>query len=97
MKHKKRLIIASIAFALLSAHLPLNAQELRVPLGQQGNSSTVVPKRGISQDLVKQQFGEPYDAVENIGEPPISTWYYHDFNVYFESDKVIHSVIKQQN
>jgi hypothetical protein len=31
----------------------------------------------------------------SVGEPPISSWEYEPFVVYFEYDRVIHSVAKR--
>ncbi len=53
------------------------------------------PSRGMSQDSVRASFGEPQSTESAVGEPPISRWHYADFVVYFEFDRVIHSVSKR--
>lgn len=53
------------------------------------------PTRGMSQDRVRQNFGAPESTVAAVGDPPISRWVYADFVVFFEYDKVIHSVTKR--
>lgn len=50
------------------------------------------PTRGMSQASVQSTYGSPNSKVPAVGEPPISRWEYSDFVVYFEYDKVIHSV-----
>jgi hypothetical protein len=51
------------------------------------------PRRGIDMNQVKSRFGEPKRTFDAVGEPPISRWQYNDFIVYFEYDKVLHSVM----
>ncbi len=53
------------------------------------------PSRGMSQDSVRASYGEPQSTESAVGEPPISRWHYADFVVYFEFDRVIHSVSKR--
>lgn len=50
------------------------------------------PTRGMTQERVRANFGEPNSTVAAVGDPPISRWVYSDFVVFFEYDKVIHSV-----
>lgn len=52
-----------------------------------------MPSRGITKSQVRNQLGEPANRVPAVGEPPISSWVYDDFIVYFEHDRVLHSVI----
>ena len=94
---KSKMMIASIILGMCATHPHIMAQDLKIPLGQQGDPNISVPKRGVSQETVLQQFGQPYRSVENVGEPPISVWYYQGFNVYFESGQVLHSVLNAQD
>ncbi len=50
------------------------------------------PTRGIEMNQVLEQYGEPSNRSAQIGQPPISRWVYATFKVYFENDRVIHSV-----
>lgn len=68
------------------------AQTVQIPLGQQGDPSVETPERGVSMSQVAKQFGQPSKIQPAVGDPPIATWHYSDFRVYFEHDKVIHSV-----
>ena len=52
-----------------------------------------VPSRGMSMEAVESAFGEPNRRVSGVGDPPISRWEYNEFTVYFEHDRVLHSVI----
>lgn len=38
--------------------------------------------------------GEPANKTDAVGMPPISRWDYNEFRVYFEHDRVIHSVVR---
>lgn len=51
-----------------------------------------IPDRGMTQDAVRKQFGNPTRQVAPVGTPPISRWVYDDFTVYFEGRFAIHAV-----
>ena len=50
------------------------------------------PTRGMSQERVVKEFGEPSSKEGPVGDPPISRWDYGEFAVYFEGNLVLHSV-----
>jgi hypothetical protein len=56
-------------------------------------TSVARPGNGMTMDGVLQQYGEPGSRAGPVGEPPISTWDYGNFVVYFENQHVIHSVV----
>lgn len=56
-----------------------------------------MPRRGASMDTVRASLGEPRRIVGPVGEPPITRWVYDDFTVYFEHQRVLHSVIPRSN
>lgn len=74
----------------------LIAQEIKIPVGNQTPELQNVsrPNTGMLKASVKQQYGEPLKENPAKGKPPISSWEYTDFIVYFENDHVIHSVLK---
>ncbi len=51
------------------------------------------PDRGMTMDGVTRDYGEPGSRSGPVGEPPISSWDYGNFVVYFEDQYVIHSVV----
>lgn len=53
------------------------------------------PQRGMSMDRVQNELGQPIDISPTVGQPPITTWHYNDRKVFFEYDKVIHTVAIQ--
>ncbi|PHS68769.1 MAG: hypothetical protein COB23_08690 [Methylophaga sp.] len=59
------------------------------------NSSAGVlrPTQGMSMAAVEQQFGPADQPSSAVGEPPITTWVYSDFIVFFEHNLVLHSVV----
>ena len=50
------------------------------------------PQRGASMADVEAKIGPPKSTSGPVGDPPITVWYYPSFNVYFEYDRVLHSV-----
>jgi len=53
------------------------------------------PRRGMSMDKVQNELGRPADISPTVGEPPITSWTYHDRIVFFEHSTVIHVVEKR--
>lgn len=88
------------AFALSSSLLllpasPALADEMRVPVGSQADRQQAdLPTNGMSQSSVRASWGNPMRVEGPVGQPPISQWHYQSFVVYFEGDRVIHSVLK---
>ncbi len=52
-----------------------------------------MPERGTRMDAVRAALGEPRKVVGPVGDPPITRWVYDEFTVYFEHQRVLHSVI----
>jgi len=72
-----------------------SAEVIRIPIGQQtAQEAASLPRTGVTKEKVRQQQGEPLEIQGPTGEPAIYRWDYSDFTVYFENDRVIHSVIK---
>lgn len=84
-----------LALALLPA--VTLAETIVIPVGQQTSGPSVsTPPKGMSMRSVEINFGEPAQRFPATGQPPISRWEYEQFVVYFEGDKVIHSVVRFQ-
>ena len=75
--------------------VPVIAEVIHIPVGKQAPELRDLsrPVRGMSQDAVLAQYGEPISLSPPVGHPPISKWMYENFTVYFESSVVIHSVL----
>lgn len=67
-------------------------EEARVP---RDSSQISVPTRGMNKDNVRNVFGEPAQEHSPVGDPPITRWDYAGYSVFFEYDKVLHSVITE--
>ena len=52
-----------------------------------------VPVNNMSMDVVRTRFGQPNSEGTPVGQPPINRWYYDQYTVYFEFDRVIISVV----
>jgi hypothetical protein len=79
-------IITQVAFA----------EVIKVPVGSQAGDKRhlELPRNGQSRASVEAKFGAPEAINDAVGEPPISSWQYRDYIVYFEYDHVLHSVLK---
>jgi hypothetical protein len=97
-RYSKWLMLFPILFSQVLFSNPSFSDELRIPVGQQAQGAVAIdmPAKGINKERVKQLFGEPLSEIPPKGTPPISTWNYQEFTVYFERDTVIHSVRKFQ-
>lgn len=51
------------------------------------------PDKGQNMASVESRYGKPAEVVPAVGQPPITRWVYDGFTVYFEGDKVLHSVV----
>lgn len=58
----------------------------------QASKIGAMPARGMTQDQVRQRFGEPRQRLAPVGKPPISRWQYEGMTIYFEGRYVIHAV-----
>jgi hypothetical protein len=73
---------------------PSVSEELAVPLISSTVEITQVPERGVLMPVVEEKYGSPDSRSNAVGEPPITAWHYSGFVVYFENERVLHSVIK---
>jgi len=86
-------IALSFTALLGFATLPSFADELAMP-DKSAVHSVSVPERGMNMEQVEAVFGAPESKNGPKGTPPIYYWEYATFTVYFESNFVIHSVMK---
>ena len=56
---------------------------------------SVGPASGTTQASVEANYGSPKSKKAPVGDPPISSWEYDTFVVFFEFDRVIHTVKKR--
>ncbi|MGD8430209.1 MAG: hypothetical protein PVH31_07360 [Ectothiorhodospiraceae bacterium] len=88
--------IASCLLVLCLLAPTAYADELLMDAVQQANASNVNrPRSGVTMDAVRSRFGDPQHVIPAVGDPPITRWQYADFTVYFEKDRVIHTVMNR--
>ncbi len=51
------------------------------------------PQRGSTMAAVEAKFGAPSNKSGPVGKPAITKWFYPNFVVVFENDKVLHAVV----
>ena len=56
-------------------------------------SGVETPQRGVTMAAVEAKFGAPSNKSSPVGNPPITKWFYPNFVVVFENDKVLHAVV----
>jgi len=85
-----------IAIGLNCMAATVVAETIQVPIGQQGqhNQNLNRPRTGTTKTSVEQKFGAPIEVRAAVGSPPISSWVYAEFIVYFEHEHVVHTVLK---
>jgi hypothetical protein len=87
----------AVAALVLSGPALVSAEELQTPAAPEAAASTSRPARGMTMDKVEAAFGAPTRRVPAVGganahQPPIARWEYPGFVVYFENDRVVHTV-----
>jgi hypothetical protein len=56
-----------------------------------------LPLKGTTMNQVELKYGKAISVKGPIGTPPITTWKYDTFSVYFEHQHVIHAVVHKAN
>ncbi len=81
-----------LAFMLTLAFQTVYADVLIIDEVRQADSMTL-PKNGQDKATVEAKFGTPLEKLPAVGDPPISSWKYDTYSVYFEDDLVLSSVL----
>ena len=97
---KLKFILATASLAATTALLAPVASAETLQTGAQLDVVHVnAPRRGLSMAQVERRFGAPLDKLPSAGgdtprHPVINRWRYNGYTVYFERDRVIHSVLE---
>ena len=83
------LLVLTLGFVGLAGAQTLDMEDTKPAMDSAG------PTRGMTQASVESKYGTPVSRDAAVGEPPISRWEYQGFVVFFEFDRVIHSVQKR--
>jgi hypothetical protein len=76
-----------LAVPVFSETLAIDGQVVLKPNGVD------TPLRGSTMAAVEAKFGAPANKSSAVGNPPITKWFYPNFVVLFENDKVLHAVV----
>ena|SRR5664279_622113 len=98
MKLKFVLASASVLAISLAAAVSAHADTFDVRKNAQRSDRADMPARGMSMAQVEKRYGAPVDKFPTAGgdaprHPPINRWRYNGYTVYFERNRVIHSVV----
>ncbi len=94
---KNNMMLSALALTafILAPSGNVTAEQITIPVGSQTDRASIsTPQIGMSQASVRAKWGAPMEIQGPVGEPPISQWYYQEFIVYFENDRVLHTVLK---
>ena len=101
MNNKNKRFLKLSAFIIILANISLisvQADVLVIDNMIQVITDASKPQRGMPLEQILSQYGEPDQR--RISPPPytkknpkITHWHYSDFSVYFEYNRVLHSVI----
>ncbi|MGB5620865.1 MAG: hypothetical protein WBN65_00080 [Gammaproteobacteria bacterium] len=83
--------LVAAAFMIMNA---AQADTLLVENVDESAASDARPSRGATMARVESRFGAPRVKQTPVGDPPITRWDYGDYVVFFEYDRVLHSVEK---
>ena len=85
------LVLALTPMSLLTA---TEAKHEQAASQKSTQSKPTLPRSGMTGEQVLKRFGKPEKTSDTVGHPPITIWYFKEFSVYFEYDRVIHSIAK---
>lgn len=97
MKKLSTLLLTAAVLSNIGGYaVTSQADEVVVPVSQQSPDLQDVPRptNGMNMKTVEATYGTPAATSGPVGEPPITTWEYDLFTVYFEHNLVIHTVLK---
>lgn len=94
--HTEMKAFTIVALITIIVSAPTFAEVIRIPVGQQAAEKQALrtPPRGLTKTQVRARFGDPRQEFPAVGDPPISSWDYENYRVYFEGDLVLHAVLK---
>jgi hypothetical protein len=81
-----------LAFVLAFAVQAVYADVLLIEEVRQAERMEL-PKNGQNKADVESRFGTPLEKRAAVGDPPISSWKYDTYSVYFEYDLVLSTVL----
>jgi hypothetical protein len=83
-------ILLALALALAA---PFAAADVLLIDEVRQSENMQLPTNGITKAQTEAKYGTPNKKLPAVGDPPITRWEYERFNVYFEYDLVLFSVL----
>ena len=80
-----RTLKMTVVALALGAAVPAFAETLAI------DGQVAIKPAGMA--AVEAKFGAPANKSSPVGNPPITKWFYPNFVVVFENDKVLHAVV----
>ncbi|HVT33728.1 MAG TPA: hypothetical protein VHE32_13850 [Rhodanobacteraceae bacterium] len=98
MKLKSVLGSVPLLAAFFMTSAPVHADTFDVRRNAEQSRHADVPRRGMTMAEVERRYGAPVEKLPTAGgdaprHPPINRWRYSGYMVYFERNRVIHSVV----
>jgi hypothetical protein len=98
MKLKSVLGSVPLLAAIFMMATPVHADTFDVRRNAGHSRRADVPRRGLTMAEVERRYGAPVEKLPTAGgdaprHPPINRWRYAGYTVYFERNRVIHSVV----
>jgi hypothetical protein len=87
MKVAVAALTLGVTAPVLAETLAIDGQVTIKPAGVE------TPQRGSTMTAVEARFGAPANKTSPVGSPPITKWFYPNFVVVFEHDRVLHAVV----
>ena len=92
LQWRKTMTRTVLAFMLALAFQVATADVLIIDEVRQAGRMEL-PKNGQSKADIETKFGTPAEKQPAVGDPPISSWKYDTYSVYFEYDLVLYAVL----
>lgn len=93
----KSVLVTACALCAIALTLPSARAEVLDTGAKAPRSSAAMPARGLSMAQVERRYGAPLEKLPSAGgdaprHPTINRWRYRGYTVYFERNRVLHSV-----
>lgn len=90
-----RLLVLALPLAFLGGMTQADTLVMESVASAPANSPARIerPGGGATMNQVETRYGTPAERLPAVGDPPITRWEYDTYTVYFEHDRVIHSVV----
>lgn len=93
----KSVLVTACALCTIALTLPSARAEVLDTSAKAPRSSAAMPARGLSMAQVERRYGAPLEKLPSAGgdaprHPTINRWRYRGYTVYFERNRVLHSV-----